>query len=178
MSLRHQLFRICGKLNFLARCSSHDLRKGSEKCGKVLGAIRYARASQGADLKCSAVAAKHKKMRQYFVHAAKWCFVRDPVITSENLAAASPSVVRALPPDMRTSSLRQMIVMLRSSLNSFENAFTMFLDEETRQGPRQLRNSPKSSPAPEPVAENRIAPNAKQRLVPFWATISPAISNL
>ena len=36
----------------------------------------------------------------------------------------------------------------------------------------------KSSPAPEPAAQNRIAPNAKQRLAPFWAVISPAISGL
>ena len=48
----------------------------------------------------------------------------------------------------------------------------------TNSVPHQLRNGPKSSPAHEARSENRIAPNAKQRLGPFWATISPAISSL
>ena len=44
--------------------------------------------------------------------------------------------------------------------------------------PHQLRSGPKSSPAPEAAPENRIAPNAKQRLAPFRATISRMISSL
>ena len=48
----------------------------------------------------------------------------------------------------------------------------------TKSAPHQLRNGPKSSPAPEAAPENRIAPNAKQRLAPFLATISRMISSL
>ena len=45
-------------------------------------------------------------------------------------------------------------------------------------GGHQLPFNRKSSPAPEAPPKNRIAPNAKQRLAPFWAVISPAISSL
>ena len=79
---------------------------------------------------------------------------------------------------VRISSMRKMILIQRDFLNSFENAFAELSDGTTGQGSRQLRNGPKSSPAHKAAPENRIAPNAKQRLAPFWATISPVISSL
>lgn len=79
---------------------------------------------------------------------------------------------------MRISSMRKMILIQRDFLNSFENAFAELSDGTTGQGSRQLRNGPKSSPAHKAAPENRIAPNAKQRLGPSWATISPVISSL
>ena len=42
----------------------------------------------------------------------------------------------------------------------------------------QLTQGQKSTAAPEAAPENRIAPNAKQRLAPFWAAISRGISSL
>ena len=45
----------------------------------------------------------------------------------------------------------------------------------TNSAPHQLRNGPKSSPAPEAAAEIRIAPNAKQRLAPFWAAMENCV---
>ena len=56
--------------------------------------------------------------------------------------------------------------------------FAMSSGRATQKGPRHLRNSWKSSPAPEAPPKNRIAPNAKQRLAPFWSAISPVISSL
>ena len=63
--------------------------------------------------------------------------------------------------------MRKMILIGRNSLNSFENAFAELLDEATRQVSLQLRNGPKSSPAPKRATENSIAPMPNRDSRPF-----------